>query len=239
MMKHFREWQNSPNTPRLFFESTGLDLAGLAELQQLKSLLLDVGCGYGQFTKMLADTGNEVIAIDMSTSSIELAYRNIGGNPNVHLVQCDLTKLPFNRETFDFVFSIGVLHHVPDAECAFASLVPYLKRRGKIAIWVYPPEMKRIDNKIRKITTKLPKILVFCLCMPMPFVNAFYRWIRKIPPGAYRYGYWPQVLGVFDSWTPKYASVHEPAEVVNWFKKSNLVEIEVLNRRTAVRGIKL
>src|SRR5262249_121001 len=144
----------------------------------------------------------------------------------VHLVQCDLANLPFKQETFDYIFSIGVLHHTPDPKSAFASVVPYLTRNARIAIWVYSPESKRWDNKIRKTTTKLPKSIVFYLCLPTPFVYAVYRWIRKIPADATPIWILANSLGIFDSWSPKYASVHEPAEVVRWFESSGLCEIK-------------
>jgi ubiquinone/menaquinone biosynthesis C-methylase UbiE len=236
MMKRFDEWKRDKQSrTSLFTESTGFDLKELASSAH-EATFLDVGCGYGRFCETIAETDNEIVGIDMSTTSIELAYKYVGANRNVHLVQCDLNKLPFELESFDYIFSIGVLHHTPDAQASFDRIVPYLKRGGRIAVWVYSPEAKKTDNKIRKITTKIPTGLLFLLCLPMPFVYRFYRYVRRIPEGKYHYGYWPTVMGTFDSWSPKYASVHEPAEVASWFAKNNLCDIQVLERRTAVSG---
>jgi SAM-dependent methyltransferase len=238
MMKRFDEWKrNNQHRTSLFIESTGFDLKEIASRAR-KPIFLDVGCGYGRSCQTIAETDNEVIGIDMSTTSIELAYRYVGAHTNVHLVQCDLKSPPFKQGTFDYIFSIGVLHHTPDAKASFDGLAPYLKSGGRIAVWVYSPEAKRTDNKIRKLTTKLPKPMLFYLCLPVPLVYTLYRYVRRIPQGKYWDGYWPTVLGAFDSWSPKYASVHEPAEVVGWFEDNDLCEIQVLERRTAVSGKK-
>jgi 2-polyprenyl-3-methyl-5-hydroxy-6-metoxy-1,4-benzoquinol methylase len=234
MKKRFDEWKKNDDRVQLFFNATGFDLN---KIDVPATLFLDVGCGYGRFSHTIAEAGYEVVGIDLSTTSIELAYDYVGKRENVHLVQCDLTKPPFKENTFDYVFSVGVLHHTPDARSSFASIVPYVRRGGRMAIWVYSPSAKRIDNKIRRITTKLPKAALFYLCLATPCLFSIYRYFKGIPQE--KRGYWPTVMGWFDSWSPKFASVHEPAEVVRWFETHNFREIEALNYRTAVSGKKL
>ena len=57
---------------------------------------------------------------------------------NVHLAQADLFHLPFRRNSFDCIFSMGVLHHTPDCRRAVLDLIPFLKEGGTLAVWVYP-----------------------------------------------------------------------------------------------------
>jgi hypothetical protein len=127
------------------------------------------------------------------------------------------------------------LHHTPDPYFSFKQLVPYLKSNGQISVWVYPPEMKKIDNLIRLLTLKMPKKLVFYLSMLMPWIYVLSKKLRKrsLPDN---YSYWPCTMSFFDSWTPKYASVHTPEEVVQWFENCLMKNIVVLNRRTSVTG---
>jgi SAM-dependent methyltransferase len=231
MMKRFDQWKAGEDRVQEFFYATGFDLNKIAPH---RSLFLDVGCGYGRFCQTIGGMDNEIIGVDMSTTSIELAYKYVGKNDNVHLVQCDLTRLPFRREMFDYIFSIGVLHHTPDTRASFDSIVPYLAHGGRVAIWVYSPDAKKMDNKVRKLTTKLPKVILFYLCLATPLTVKLYRYVRGFPQD--KRGYWPIVMGWFDSWSPKYASVHAPDEVLRWFENQNLSEIQVLNRRTAVSG---
>ena len=145
----------------------------------------------------------------MSSTSIELAQKYVGHRKNVHLIQCDLTQLTFDHSIFDYIFSIGVLHHTPDPYFSFKQIVPYLKSNGQISVWVYPPEM--------------------------PWIYVLSKKLRKRPLPD-NYSYWPCTMSFFDSWTPKYASVHTPEEVVQWFENCLMKNIVVLNRRTSVTG---
>ncbi|MBF0450909.1 MAG: methyltransferase domain-containing protein [Candidatus Magnetomorum sp.] len=227
--KRFSEWHVEKNRYRIFEESTRIPL----DTCDKNSIFLDAGCGYGRFCELVSSYHHEIIGVDMSSTSIELAYQYIGDRDNVHLIQCDLTELPFQSAAFDYIFSIGVLHHTPAPYHSFSKLVPFLKSKGQISIWVYPPEMKKIDNLIRLITTRLPERLVFYMSMIMPFIYMFYKKIRRRSlPEDFRY--WPCTLSFFDSWTPEYASVHLPEDVKQWFIDCSLQNITILKRRTAL-----
>jgi SAM-dependent methyltransferase/uncharacterized protein YbaR (Trm112 family) len=115
-----------------FLASTGRlpeDLKGKA--------VLDAGCGAGRYMDLAARAGAEVIGVDLSLA-VEVARENLGHLPNSHFIQADLLHLPFPSGIFDFVYSIGVLHHTPETQRGFSALVPTLKPRGELAIWVYP-----------------------------------------------------------------------------------------------------
>ncbi len=93
--------------------------------------VLDAGCGTGRHTFHMARSGaREVVAMDFS-QAIEVAARNNQDNPNTHFVQADIYRPPFPRGSFDFVYSQGVLHHLPDPEKGFRSLLKAFAR-GRI-----------------------------------------------------------------------------------------------------------
>src|SRR5207244_4364503 len=75
-------------------------------------------------------------ALDMS-ESIDFAYQHAGHLPNLHLLQADLTKLPFRHGFFDYIACDQVIHHTPDTETSFQSLVPFLSANGEMAVYVY------------------------------------------------------------------------------------------------------
>ena len=77
----------------------------------------------------------DVIGIDLS-HAVEVAFQWTHEMPNVHVVQADIYNLPL-RKSFDFIYSIGVLHHLPNPEGGFRQLVPLLRPGGKILAWVY------------------------------------------------------------------------------------------------------
>lgn len=121
-------------------------------------LVLDAGCGFGRHLYYAATYGAEVIGVDAS-SAVESSYRNTVHLQRAHVVQADLYRLPFKPGTFDLIYSIGVLHHLPEPESAFCNLLRYLKPDGAIAVWVYSAVRRGINaclETVRRLTTRLP-----------------------------------------------------------------------------------
>ena len=77
------------------------------------SMLLDMGCGTGNYTFALQQVAKSVIGIDISIGMIEQARAKF---PALRFICGDITSLPFDSETFDGAFSIQVLHHVKNKE---------------------------------------------------------------------------------------------------------------------------
>ena len=57
--------------------------------------------------------------------------------PNVRTVKGSVYEVPFRPGSFDYIYCIGALHHMPDPEGAFRELLKYLKPGGSIFVWVY------------------------------------------------------------------------------------------------------
>lgn len=75
-------------------------------------IVLEAGCGKGRDTTALARWGaRDLVGVDISRAA-DVAYRNTRALPNAHVVQADIDRLPF-RDPFDYVLSVGVLHHLP------------------------------------------------------------------------------------------------------------------------------
>ena len=72
------------------------------------------------------ETGAEWVGADIS-DAIDVARERLGGFGGTHFVQADVLDLPFRPESFDVVFSEGVLHHTPSTERALKALVPLLR----------------------------------------------------------------------------------------------------------------
>src|SRR5439155_15647100 len=108
-----------PEEDDAYFRSkTGTDPASMSG-----KLVLDAGCGSGRYTRIAGEAGATVISVDIS-AAVETAAYVTAHLQNVHIIQADIFALPFASSTFDFIYSIGVLHHTPNTKQAFDKLVP-------------------------------------------------------------------------------------------------------------------
>jgi SAM-dependent methyltransferase len=120
---------------------------------------LDLGCGFGRHIYNAAQFGAEMVGVDIS-DAIESTRINTQGMNNVHLVQADVYHLPFRPGVFDFAYSIGVLHHLPEPEKAYQCVVQLVKPRGAVFIWVYSNSRRFVNfvlEATRAVTTRSPK----------------------------------------------------------------------------------
>jgi SAM-dependent methyltransferase len=118
-----------------FFEKTGFSPESFPG-----KWVLDVGVGSGRFADVASNCGANVVGIDLSFA-VDAARGNFTNRSNIHLIQADVFRLPFRLGSFDFIYSIGVLHHTPNCREAFAQLPPFLVPGGSIAIWVYAKDL--------------------------------------------------------------------------------------------------
>lgn len=135
--------------------------------------VLDAGCGSGRFAYYAGKYAREVWAIDLGPA-VETARKNTAALENVHVVQADIYNPPFPLESFDFIYSLGVLHHLPEPETAFQNLLRYLKPGGEIQIYLYWQAERRpikslllgVVNFMRNLTTRMPHWAVHALAYP-------------------------------------------------------------------------
>jgi SAM-dependent methyltransferase len=118
-------------------------------------IVLEGGCGKGRHTQLAARWGaEEVIGIDLS-AAVETAYVATRELPNAHIVQADIYHLPLARR-FDYAFSVGVLHHLPNPQAGFESLVSKVKAGGHVSAWVYGAENNEwITNWVNPVRENL------------------------------------------------------------------------------------
>ena len=103
-------------------------------------VVLEGGCGKGRHTRLAAGWGaREVVGVDLS-AAVETAYAATRPLPNVHVVQADIYHLPFKRRSFDYAFSVGVLHHLPRPRAGFLALAGFVRAGGHLSAWVYGAE---------------------------------------------------------------------------------------------------
>ncbi|MGD0391970.1 MAG: class I SAM-dependent methyltransferase [Acidimicrobiales bacterium] len=149
---------------------------------------LDAGCGKGRYTRFLAEHLGATAALDGS-SAVEAAARNLAGLPSVLVVKSDLRDAPFAPGSFDFISSLGVLHHLDDPREGFDRLLTYLVPGGRILLYLYsrPPTpglrsmALSLASALRTVTVHLPHRLLKALSGPV--AACLYAGI--VVPGAY------------------------------------------------------
>jgi ubiquinone/menaquinone biosynthesis C-methylase UbiE len=109
-----------------------------AQLQGSSGRLLEIGCGIGVDSIQLSRCGFHVTGLDLTDSAIEVA-RQFADTRGVE-VDFDVgngEQLEFDDETFDAVYSFGVLHHTPAIESAVAEVRRVLKPGGTAYVMLY------------------------------------------------------------------------------------------------------
>ena len=140
-------------------------------------VVLEGGCGKGRHTQLAARWGaRDVIGIDLSVA-VETAFAATRSLPNAHIIQADIYHLPLARR-FDYAFSVGVLHHLPDPRAGFLALAAKVKPGGYVSAWIYGAEnnewITRFVNPVReKITSRIDQRALLQLSkLPAVFLYA-------------------------------------------------------------------
>jgi len=99
---------------------------------------LDVGCGPGNITALLARAagpGGLALGVDISRAMLARAVRAEAG-PHTGFLLADAQRLPFRDETVDAVVSSAALQLIPDTEAALAEMSRVLRPGGRLAVMV-------------------------------------------------------------------------------------------------------
>jgi SAM-dependent methyltransferase len=100
--------------------------------------LLEVGCGMGTDLLQFARGGAHVTGVDLVPRSLEITRRRFQlYGERGHFLVADAERLPFADESFDVVYSNGVLHHTPGTSRAVGEAHRVLRRGGTAKVMLY------------------------------------------------------------------------------------------------------
>src|SRR5262249_22472605 len=111
--------QSSARLIDAFVELTGV---------QPGARVIDLGCGSGTFTALLARAGSDSVRLDISAQLVAVGRRTL---PQIEFGAGDLGRLPFPAASFDGALLSGVVHHFPDPSPCAAETFRLLRPRGR------------------------------------------------------------------------------------------------------------
>lgn len=131
------------------------------------SVGFDMGCGTGRWAKLMAPKVGYLHCIEPS-SALEVAKMNLSHLSNVSYYRAAAHESPLPRNSQDFGYSLGVLHHVPDTARAIIECVEMLKPGAPFLIYIYYALENRsfaykliwrCSDLLRRLICRLPNFL--------------------------------------------------------------------------------
>lgn len=211
-----------------FQAKTGVSLSELRGCR-----VLDAGCGGGRYSKVAGEAGADVVGADHS-SAVEKASQLCAHLPNVHFLQADLKHLPLQPASFDFAFSIGVMHHDADTRAVFDAVARLVKPGGRMAVWLYRRNQwwqEWINSGLRRRTTQMPVERLERWCRwgawlgGIPVIN---KTLNKVVNFSAHPNWENRVCDTFDWFAPQYQYHHTVNELTSWFQAAGFSDLRVL-----------
>lgn len=203
-------------------------------LKQLRGIrVLDAGCGGGRYSKICGENGAIVIGAD-HTRAVDKARQLCAHLSEVHFVQADLKQLPLEQASFDFVFSIGVMHHDANTRAVFDAVAKMVRPGGRYSVWLYRRNQwwqELINTSLRALTSRLPAAVLMPFCHlgsilgGIPVVN---RTFNKVVNFSAHPSYENRVCDTFDWWAPKFQYHHTVDELTSWFEEAGFLQVKEL-----------
>lgn len=214
---------------------------------------LDVGCGSGSDLINISKFGARVIGIDLS-DAISIAKDNAKEASGVFFAQANAYQLPFKDGIFDFVYSFGVLHHLPDPLSGFKAICSKVKKGGYVIVYLYEDFSKRsriergllkMINSVRIVTKRMPPELLYFFCvLASPFIllscSLPHQLLKKIKSTKnfanripYRHTCNLEIIvsDLYDRFSPPIEHRYSEDEVRDWFLGVDFEDVRIVNYR--------
>lgn len=209
-------------------------------------VVLDGGCGKGRHLLAGSEFGPKlIVGLDFGGAAY-VAKAACVERENVEVVRGDLLCPPFKKGVFDYAYSVGVLHHLPDPELGFEQLTQAVKPGGHVSAWVYGLEnnewiVKYVDPFRKSVSGHLPRPLLRGISKALagvlyaaihgfyrPWNSLFPQW--KLPLQAYllyiaRFPHREIETIVFDQLNPQIAYYLPKETFEDWFDELDEVVI--------------
>lgn len=227
-------------SPELFEDMVG----ALVDVVELKGkTVADIGSGTGRIVHMLLDAGaGEVTAVEPSDAFGVLKTNTAARADRIHYVHGTAADLT-DHDHFDWIFSIGVIHHIADPGPTLRTCHKCLAPSGRIVLWLYGHEGNELYlalvRPLRAVTKRLPHWALVLLCWMLDPVLAFYIFLCRHMPLPAR-GYMTRVIGkfapnqrrlvIYDQLNPAYAKYYRKDEAMALLQDAGFRNIRIHHR---------
>lgn len=106
--------------------------------QESTTRVLDLGCGTGILSRMLADKGFDVTGLDISFESLRLMRQS---EHRICAVHGNATHLPLTDSSYQAAVSLGAWRHFSDTQRVIAEVTRILTRDGLLIVGYFPPAL--------------------------------------------------------------------------------------------------
>lgn len=205
----------------------------------------DIGSGSGRIVGMLLAAGAKKVTAVEPSSAMDVLKENLADEIEKGMVVCVQGRgesIPEDGQ-FEYVFSLGVLHHIPSPDPVVASTLKALKPGGKFIVWLYGKEGNGLYlffvSLMRALTTKMPHWLLafICWCLYVPLVS--YGWMcRVLPLPLHKYftkhlmkmSRQDRYLHIYDQLNPEYAKYYRQDEAIALLERNGFTDVKTYHK---------
>ncbi len=202
--------------------------------------VLDCGCGGGQHINFIAPYARSITGVDLN--ALSSAAKHTDHLCHVTLVENDLATMDLGQ-TYDIVYSIGVLHHTDDPSVSFQNIARHCKKDGRVVVWVYSAEGNALNRWVLEpmkslLIGFLPRSIVMWLAhaltalLYIPIYTVYLLPLRFLPFFEYfanwrRLTYRRNLLNVFDKLNAPQTWFISRKQIEQWFDPSMFCDIHL------------
>ena len=136
------------------------------------SIGFDMGCGTGRWAEFIAPKVKTLNCVDASIEALDEAKKNLVKNKNCNFEINTVMKNSIKKESQDFGYCLGVLHHIPNTSIGLEKCVEKLKKGAPFLLYLYykfdnkPYWFKKIwllSDLLRRLISKCHSVKLFYL----------------------------------------------------------------------------
>jgi SAM-dependent methyltransferase len=203
----------------------------------------EIGAGAGRFVNVLAAAGAaHVVAVEPSSAFAVLREKTSRFRDRITYLNVTGDQLPASGD-LDYIFAIGVLHHIPDPDPVVAAAFRALRPGGTFAVWLYGREgntlyltgartmwwvTRRLSHRalerfVRVLYAPFWCYMTVCRWIPLPLARYMRRVMRPLTPDARR-------LVIYDQLNPAYAKYYRRDEAISLLSRSGFSNVRIHHR---------